>query len=330
MPARRSRSTEERPAMHSDTTMHVDDDSDISSVLPNDINIPDQSMFDGAGDVEPGGSEEHEESEHETDDLIGDDAADPLEASVVSTTTHELPTLAERLHDKTPKEPVEPVAAYLGILNDAERAAIAQRAYLRGPSPDDPDWLIAYAMHRAVDQLDAAMAAAIKRVATMLTEPREYVVHAEGGGGRIEDLADIRRHLAAIDERLAAFPYRSSATVERLTEPFANLAEASGALIVAIDKTRASAIAAINDASKTAREQMLRTAFEGHALPAKTAVNQFWITLALLIAILTAIVAVGLRSSTHGRWLGMHADSFVARAVPVLTAAPGDASHVRL
>ena len=283
--------------MHSDATT-VEDDSDISSVLPNDIDIPDQSMFDGVADEDAGRADDYDDSGPADRDVANDETVDvnePARAAIA----HE-PAPSPQPQPETPSAPLNPVSAYLGILSDAERAAIAQRAYLRGPAPDDPDWLIAYAMLRAVDQLDTAMAVATKRVATMLTEPREYVVHAEGGGGKLEDLADIRRHLSSIDERLAAFPYKSSTTVERLTEPFANLAEASASLVLAIDKSRASASAAINDASKTARERMIRTAFEGHALPARAAVTQFWITTGLLLAILIAIVVVGVHLLPRG------------------------------
>ncbi len=291
---------------NANAALEQDDDSDISGVLPQDVDISDHSYFDDGAPETP--------LSESVDDAEREDAAETVAAtSKVAPHVNSMPDPAAApdgaplaagspapavptTEATPPPAPPKPPSTYLGLLTDRERAQIAERAYLRGPAPDDPDWLIAYSMQRAVDQLEAAMAVATSRVAQMLVEPREYIVHAEGGGGKLEDLAEIRRHLAAIDERLAAFPYRSSATVERLTEPFAQLAEASASLVTGIDKTRVAATAAIMENAKTARQQMLRTAFEGHALPASRATRYHVVEIALLIALICAVLV----ASFHG------------------------------
>jgi len=292
---------------NANATREQDDDSDISGVLPHDVDISDHSYFeDGAPDAPLYESFDFAEREDADETAAATSEVAPHMNSVPdpATGSTSAPLAAGSPPPTTPTSEVarppaaspKPPSTYLSLLTDRERAQIAERAYLRGPAPDDPDWLIAYSMQRAVDQLEAAMAVATSRVAQMLVEPREYIVHAEGGGGKLEDLAEIRRHLAAIDERLAAFPYRSSATVERLTEPFAQLAEASASLVTGIDKTRVAATAAIMENAKTARQQMLRTAFEGHALPASRATRYHVVEIALLVALICAVLV----ASFHG------------------------------
>jgi hypothetical protein len=308
-PLRTPRSIQPGPRSVRSSEKAEDDEVNELSDIPHDLILSDQSLFsenDVEIDEEPGG--------RNSDSPTGLGAADhdePASSAARSETTSRIaahvaePTPASRppkersqdtsAQSQSPVTPApdssaatDPAGAYLGLLSIEERAAIAERAYRRGPGIADPDWIIAYAVQRAVDQIGSEMNTAVQRVRTLLAEPREYIVHADGAGGRPEDVVAIRRQLEGIAEKIETLPYRSTSSVARMTEPFTQLAEASATLITAIDKTRISATAAIADTAKEARQQMLRTAFEGHALSAKKATVFHLIEIGL-IAILIAV-----------------------------------------
>jgi hypothetical protein len=263
----------------------ADDELPNEDEFPDDLLIPEESVF-GESDLD----DVHPEDDNSpSTQLRADDV--PEEAEI---RRPEASKPAPATTETAPLEiPADPAGSYLGLLSSEERAAIAERAFRRGPGIADPDWIIAYAMQRAVDQLGAELNSAVTRMRGIVAEPREYIVHADGASGRPDDVVAIRGQLDAILDRLEALPYRSSSSVARMTEPFTQLAEASAKLVSAIDKSRTSATESIAESAKAANRQMLRTAFEGHALPAKRATFYHAIEIGLLVVLIVAVVAAG-------------------------------------